>query len=129
MKTNIQTVEALYRAVRANDYAAFAALCIPDVEWIQNKGFPGGATQRGAQAVVDEVFRVFDSAWENWGFDIEQYLDAGDSVVVTGKYRGRYRASGKSFSASAAHIYDLKGGKIYRFRQFTDTKFVCDAKV
>ena len=60
---------------------------------------------------------------------MEQYLDAGDSVVVVGKYRGRHRGSGKSFSAAAAHIYDLADGKIARFRQFTDTKVICDAMV
>ncbi len=129
MKTNVETIEKLYRIIRAKDYDAFPSVCAPDVEWIQNEGFPGGATRRGAQAVMDGVFRVFDSAWENWGFDIEHYLDAGDTVVVVGKYRGRYRASGKLFSASAAHVYDLKDGKISRFRQFADTKLVCDAMV
>ncbi len=127
MTSNLQTVHELYRAIRTGDYQAFLSLCAPDLQWIQNPGFPGGAIWYGAQAVVDGVFRSFDASWDNWGFDIEQHLDAGESIIVIGRYHGRHRKSGKSFEASTAHVYDFANGKIARFRQFADTKTIWDA--
>jgi uncharacterized protein len=62
-----------------------------------------------------------------WSFAIEEYLDAGSTIVVIGNYTGRHRLSGKLFRSPAAHVYDLLNGKVSRFRQFTDTKVIWDA--
>lgn len=34
---------------------------------------------------------------------------------------------GKSFRSDATHIYDLRDGKVTKFRQFADTKVIWDA--
>lgn len=124
---NIEVIQELYRIFRAQDYDAFGIICAPDLEWIQNKGFPRGSTYRGADAVIESVFKVFNQDWDTWRFQIEEYLDAGYSVVVLGFYQGIHRVSQKSFCSPAAHVYDLVDGKVTRFRQFTDTKVIWDA--
>lgn len=122
--TNVDVIHELYRTFRERDYDAFAALCTPDIEWIQNEGFPGGATRRGADAIVEGVFKAFGGEWEAFGFETGQVLDAGDSVVVLGVYAGTHRATGRAFRADAAHVYDLEDGKVARFRQYTDTAVI-----
>jgi uncharacterized protein len=102
-------------------------ICNPDLIWIQNEGFPSGRTYQGAEAVVENVFKAFNNDWESWSFDIEQYLDAGDTIIVIGSYAGMHRISGKSFHSPAAHVYDIYDGKVSRFRQFTDTKVIWNA--
>ena len=125
--TNLEIIQELYRAFREKDYDRFLHICTPDLEWIQNEGFPRGATYRGVEAVVERVFQAFDLDWESWSFEIEQYLDAGQTIIVIGSYAGRHRLSGKSFRSPAAHVYDLCDRKVFRFRQFTDTKLIWDA--
>lgn len=125
--TNLDVVRELYRSFRERDYEAFLRLCSPDLEWIQNEGFPRGSTKRGAQTVVEQVFKTFNHDWENWRFDIEEYLDAGETIIVIGTYSGVHRGTGKSMRSPAAHVYDLADGKVTRFRQFTDTKVIWDA--
>lgn len=127
--TNLEVVQELYRAFREQDYDAFLHICTPDLEWIQNEGFPRGATYQGAEAVVEGVFRANDERWEMFSFQIEQYLNAGDSVIVIGAYVGRHRQSQKSLRAVAAHVYDLVDGKVCRFRMFADTKTIWDSMV
>jgi uncharacterized protein len=125
--TNIETVQAMYRSYRSKDYDTFRALVLPDLEWIQMPGFPSGGHWHGPQEVIEKVFEGNDGRWEDFRFDVGQYLDAGTAVVVVGTYRGRHRVSRKSFSAPALHLLDLAEGRVIRFRQFTDTKLICDA--
>jgi uncharacterized protein len=125
--SNIEVIQELYRAFRNKDYNAFLGICTDDIEWIQNEGFPGGATHKGATEVVEKVFKANDHNWENFTYEIEQFLDAGDSIIVIGKYSGHHRISSKSMRAVAAHIYDLREGKVCRFRMFADTKTIWDA--
>jgi ketosteroid isomerase-like protein len=123
---NIEVVKELYRAFREQDYDTFLSLSAEDIEWIQNEGFPGGATYKGASAVIEGVFKANNNKWEGFAYQIKEILDAGKSVIVVGKYTGRNRLSGKPMSAAAAHIYDLRDGKVCRFRMFADTKSIWD---
>ena len=34
--------------------------------------------------MVEGVFKAFNHDWESWSFDIEQYIDAGETVIVIG---------------------------------------------
>jgi uncharacterized protein len=123
----VELIRELYRAFREKDDYAFRRLCSPEIEWIQNEGFPGGATRRGADEVIEGVFKSFDAEWEGWRFQIDEYFDAGRSVIVLGNYEGIHRDSGKLLRAAAAHVYDVADGRITRFRQYTDTKTIWDA--
>jgi len=127
--TNLEAIQESYRAFHEKDYDAFISICTPDLEWIQNEGFPQGATYQGAEAVVKGVFQSNDERWEMFSFHIEQYLDARDSVIVIGMYSGHHRQSSKPLRAAAAHVYDLVDGKVCRFRMFADTKTIWDAMI
>ena len=124
---NIEVIQELYRAFREQDYNAFRRMTTDDLEWIQNEGFPGGATRKGASEVIEGVFKANDNNWENFAFNIEEFLDAGNSVIVIGRYAGYNRASGKPMSAAATHVYELRDRKVARFRMFADTKIIWDA--
>ena len=127
MTPQLQLIETLYTAFKEADYATFATLCHPELEWIQNEGFPYGGHHHGAEAVVEGVFRTLARHWEPFRFDVQEKLDAGDHVVVIGAYEGTHRESGKSFRADTVHVFDIENGKVRRFRQFTDTALVRDA--
>lgn len=49
------------------------------------------------------------------------FYDAGDSVIVEGRYSGTYKATGKSKDAQVCHVWDVKDGKVTRFQQYADT--------
>lgn len=124
---NIEIVQELYRAFRKQDYDAFRRITTEDIEWVQNEGFPDGTTHFGASEVIEGVFKANNNNWEDFAYHIEEFLDAGNSVIVIGRYTGQNRISGKSMSAAASHVYDIRDGKVYRFRMFADTKKIWDA--
>jgi ketosteroid isomerase-like protein len=117
----LAVVQGMYAAFRGRDFSAFAALCTPDVEWIQNEGFPGGGRRIGPRAVFDHVFAANAERWAGFGYDIEQYLEAQNTVMVIGHYHGTNKWTGAPFRAAAAHLYEIRDGLIARYRQYADT--------
>jgi ketosteroid isomerase-like protein len=54
--------------------------------------------------------------------DVEKLLDAGDSVVATGRYRGRHKATGKQLGAQFCHISHFdQQAKLDAIQEYTDT--------
>ena len=125
--TNLEVVQELYRCFNEKDYEGFRVICTDDLEWIQNVGFPNGASRKGVEAVIEAVFKGNRSEWEGFSYQIVQFLDVGSTIVVIGTYEGLHHKTKKQMRAAAAHVYDLRDGKVCRFRMFADTKTMWDA--
>jgi len=120
-KSPKELIDNLYAAIKAKDFDLIREVCDPDIDWIQNKGFPGAHRCHGIEDVITKVIQGFGREWETFTFQPEEMIGAGDCVVVLGRYRGRHRATGHKLDAAAAHVYDIKDRRIARFRQYTDT--------
>ena len=127
MRSNHDIIKAHYAASDRRDIAAMMADVSPEVRWIEMAGFPCAGTWVGPRQVIDEVFAVLGSTWEGYHFKLEHLIDGGDSIVGVGDYRGTYRATGKPMHARVVHVWQLEGGKVVRFEQFTDTLLVARA--
>ena len=42
-------------------------------------------------------------------------------MIVTGRYSGAYKATGRKIDAQFAHFWTLADGEVTRFQQYTDT--------
>ena len=121
MSKSVQVVQEMYDAFGRKDEARLRQLLHPDIEWIQCAGFPGGGHRHGVDEVLEKVFKGLRAEWNDWRVEIEDYLDAGKTVVVLGRYAGTHAITNRSMTAVFAHVYDVEGGQITRFRQYTDT--------
>ena len=119
--TSLKLIQNLYNTFQQRDFPAFRKLCAPNIEWVQNPGFPGGATYVGAEAIIDGVFKRNDALWRDFQFELESMNAAGDVVTVIGSYTGKNPSTGEPFRASVAHIYDVADDCVQRFRMFADT--------
>lgn len=124
---NLAIVEEMYRALSRGDLDFIRGVFDPQIEWIQCEGFPGGGRHVGVDAIFAGVFSRFAADWLDWKAVVHQWLDAGDTIVALGEYRGTFRATDKSTVAAFAHVYDVRDGRIVRFRQYADTAKVCEA--
>lgn len=98
-----------------------------DVRWTEAAGFPCAGTHVGPQQVIEKVFQVLGSQWQDYRFELEALFDAGAVQVGIGRYSGIYRQTGKAMQARVAHVWQLEGGRIRAFEQFTDTLLVAQA--
>ncbi len=127
-KSNRELVESFYEAVgekevhqergiSTGDIDHLRRIFAEDIEWIH----PAlGGTFHGANSVIEDVIIPF---WQNWelSVDFERFIEEGNTIVVLVTYRAIYKPTGNKVVEPAAHVWDLKGGQIVRFRQYIDT--------
>jgi uncharacterized protein len=127
MADNLETVRSLYDALARGEVQAALAVLAPDVSWIEAEGFPYAGTYSGPDGVLNGVFLRLASEWDGFSAVPHEFVVQGDTVVSLGQYGGTYKMTGKRFSAPFAHVWNLRNGKVVRFRQYTDTAVVQDA--
>lgn len=60
------------------------------------------------------------TAWGEWTYEPEQYIDAGDIVVVFIGMKAEGRSSGVKLDREDAAVYTLREGKIARIDYYND---------
>lgn len=122
--SNLNSVQGVYDAFAKGDIPAVLGFLSSDVDWTEAEGFPYGGTYTGPDAVLEGVFMRLGTEWESFAVVPDEFIDGGDTVVVLGKYRGTYKATGKSFQANFAHVWKVREGKAVKFVQYVDTLIV-----
>jgi uncharacterized protein len=118
----VEIVRRSYDAFARGDLDAVVGDMHDDIEWQQAQGLPHGGTYRGLDEVRRNVFDPLDRDWwSEFSAVPTEFLDAGDEVVVLGRYRGVAQGTGKQLDVPFVHIWSLRDGKAWRFRQFLDT--------
>ena len=122
MSSPVDIVERAYEAFARGDLDAVVADMDESIEWQQAQGLPHGGTYRGLAEVRANVFDPLDRDWWSVFTAVpDEFLEAGEEVVVLGRYRGTAKQTGKQLDVPFVHIWSLRGEKAWRFRQFLDT--------
>ncbi|MFN2531557.1 MAG: nuclear transport factor 2 family protein [Pyrinomonadaceae bacterium] len=129
MQPNIEVVRGLYDSFSKGDVPGVLNQMHEQVEWNEAENFiyADGNPYVGPQAVLEGVFMRIGTDWNDFKVTPEEWLDAGNRIVVLGTYRGQHRNTGSEVAAQFAHVWSLKEGRIVRFQQYTDTKQFADA--
>jgi uncharacterized protein len=122
--TDGEIISSLYDAFAKGDVPTVLGSMEPDMEWNEAEGFMYGGTYTGPNAVLENVFMKLATEWEGFSAVPRKIVDGGDgNVVALGTYSGKYLKTGKSMSVFA-HEWEMRDGKIARFRQYLDTLVV-----
>lgn len=121
--SNVELIRSLYAAFERGDIPAVLGMMSPDIEWNEAENFPyaDGNPYRGPDAILGGVFARLGGEWDGFAAVPEEFLDAGETVVVLGRYRGTFKGTGRSLDAQMAHIWRVRDGKAVHFQQLTDT--------
>jgi uncharacterized protein len=121
---NVETVRGLYEAFGNGDIPTVLASMDPKIEWRESEGNPysmEGNAWIGPDQVLEQLFMKLGTEWDGFTVHPKEFYDAGDTVIVEGRYTGTFKATGKSMDAQLCHILKLRDGKITSFQQFMDT--------
>jgi ketosteroid isomerase-like protein len=126
---NVAIVKGIYQAFATGDVAAVVGAMSPDIEWNEAENFPysDGNPYHGPDAILNGVFARIGSEWDGFSVEPREFVDGGDTVVMTGRYTGTYKATGRAMHPQVAHFWTLEGGKVVQFQQLVDTLGVARA--
>ncbi len=120
---NVALIRGLYDGFAAGDVGAVLGAMSPDIVWNEAENFPyaDGNPYVGPQAVAEGVFARCIGEWDGFGIEVEEILDAGDTIVALGRYKGSCKATGRSMNPQVAHVWRVADGKAVSYRQYVDT--------
>jgi len=117
--SNVDTARSAYEAFSRGDLPALQEDFAEDAVWYTSDELPLGGETKGRDQIMAN-FAQIPNYWSSFSVDPEEFLDAGDYVVV----RGTQRAGNDkgSFEAPFAHLMKFDGdGKLVRGEFFGDS--------
>jgi len=122
-RSDVAALRNAYEAFSQGDFAAASKILAPDVEWVEHgRGMPYSGTWHGPDSVVNDVWTSFATYWGGpgvVGLETDQFLEAGDHIVVTGRFVGR-DSEGRTLDAPCAHVWRMSDGAATHFANYTD---------
>jgi len=113
---NVEVVRAVYDCWRRGDFRATANKVAPDFEWKQVHGVvePGSHVGADAKRALRSIFEVY----EDLRVEAEEYVDAGDTIVVVARAHGTARGSGLHMDQRLAFVWTVREGKPVQMEQY-----------
>jgi ketosteroid isomerase-like protein len=118
---SVDWVKGVYGAFARGDIPAVLEAFSDDIEWFEAEGMPYGGLYRSGEAVLQNVFGPIAADVEGFAVTPEEYVGSGATVAAIVRYTGTGKATGKTLDVPAVHVWEIRDGKLARFRQFIDT--------
>jgi ketosteroid isomerase-like protein len=118
---NIKLVREAFEAFLSRDQEKAAQLVDPEVEFHGTVGGLQEGQVAHGQSEIDQQFEEVDlEAWEERRLEAEEFIDAGDAVVVLLHEYRRGRGSGVELEADTAVVVAVRGGRVVRIQGYMD---------
>jgi len=127
---NMAIIQKLYDDFAKGDISAVGAVMATNIEWNEAENFPyaDGNPYIGFDAILKGVFGRIGEEWDYWNLTDLNYNEmANNKILVTGRYKAKYKKNGAIINLQMAHLWNLNDGKVTKFQQYADTKSIADA--
>ncbi len=117
---NVAAAQEAYKAFGQGDIAAAVAGMDEDAEWVTSDELPLGGTLHGR----DEIAKAFASIpeyFDEFSVEPDEFIDAGDVVIVHGMQHGRAKETGVSFDSPYVQLLRMRDGKTVRGEFYGDS--------
>lgn len=117
--SNVDNARSAYEAFGRGDLETLREMLAEDSTWLTSDELPLGGETKGRDAILGN-FAQIPNYWTSFSVEPEEFIDAGDWVVV----RGTQRAGNDSgeFESPFAHLMMFSAdGKIARGEFYADS--------
>ncbi len=98
-----------------------------DLVWdVSNLGWPDQQIYTGNEGATQFMAEWAD-AWDDWEMEAEDYIDAGERVVVILTQRGRSKATGIPVEMRFAQVWTLRDGLGIRMQLYASVEEALEA--
>jgi ketosteroid isomerase-like protein len=124
---NVEVVRRTWEAFMRGDESYLHEFEV-SVEWTTAEDEPDPQTYRGIEGVRTLARTLFGELWER-DFEILsiEYIDAEPFVIVPFRALVKARLSGVELEAEETHVYELRGGKVVRVREYRTKREALEA--
>jgi ketosteroid isomerase-like protein len=91
----------------------------PEISMVESEALPGAASAHGIEA-VERYMRSFAKHWGQISFEPQEYIDAGDQVVVVARLIGQGKKSGIEVTRTWAYVWTFRERKVLRMVGYAD---------
>jgi ketosteroid isomerase-like protein len=117
---NLEIVRRIYEAWGRGDFRAGTELYDPDVLLVLRPQFPDPGTYRGPDEIRRYMREHFLADWEDAAIAGEEFLDAGDSVVIRVSQRATGTGSGAPVEMSYYQVWTFRGTSVVRIESIRE---------
>jgi ketosteroid isomerase-like protein len=117
---NAEAVRRVYEEMGKGNFWAAREIFHPEIawEWSSNlSGLTGVDTYLGIEG-VEAATRDFFEAWDWFWQEGEEFIEAGDDVVVLTRVHGRLKGSENEVQGKGADVWTFAHGSAIRFRSY-----------
>ena len=122
---NVEVIQSVYSEFATGNIEGVTANFSSNIEWneAENYIYADNNPYIGADAIIQGVFGRVGGEWNGFSASPQSIMPVGTNhVLATGRYKGEYKATGKSLDAQFAHLWKVEEGEVTGFQQYTDTK-------
>ena len=128
MAENVETLQSGYEAFARGDLDAALENFHDDVRWENPNApqLPNAGTHEGKDAVKQVLASTADQG-DDFRVAPDEFLDAGEVVVVLGHLEGKGKETGKHVKSPFVHVWRMSDGKAKRVQLLWDTALTVEA--
>jgi ketosteroid isomerase-like protein len=91
----------------------------PEIAMVESETIPGATSAQGIDA-VRRYLESFRNYWAEIRFEPQEYIDAGDKVVVVARLTGRGKSSGAEVERTWAYVWTVRAERALRMEAYAD---------
>jgi ketosteroid isomerase-like protein len=115
---NVEVVRALFDAWnRGGEDDAVLDFYDPDAVYYSREDEPDTGVYRG-RAAIRELMRMWRDMFSDFSFDVDEYIDAGDTLVMPGSVRIRAHGSSADIREPYNWVAKMRDGRVLEVHEY-----------
>jgi ketosteroid isomerase-like protein len=115
--SNLEIIRGGYEAFLKGDLEAAFGVLAPHIEAYDDPQMVGDPVYRGPEGFA-RMLAVTTEGFEDVRYVADEFMEAGDLVLVEARRSGRGALSGVRLEERQYHLWELRDGRAVRFRLF-----------
>jgi uncharacterized protein len=125
-REDVERLRGAYAAFNEGGVEAILERLAPEFQVRDRESSPDRQTRHGKEG-IKQLFDSYMEAFDALRLDPEEFIDAGDQIVVSLHQRIRGKGSGAEVVGRIAHVWTMSGGAALRLKIFADKESALEA--
>jgi ketosteroid isomerase-like protein len=123
---DVERLRGAYEAFNEGGVDAILERLAPEIQVRDRESSPDRETRYGREG-IKQLFDSYMEAFDALRLEPEEFIDAGDQIVVSLRQSVRGKGSGAEVVGRIAHVWTMRAGAVLRLKIFKDKESALEA--